>query len=45
MKEIAGFECRNAKKIPRSLCSLAYIDYLDVGILPAVYDAFLVLCH
>ena len=31
MKEI-GFECRNAKKFPRSLCSLAYmyIDYLDI---------------
>ena len=39
MKEIAGFECKNAKKFPRSLGSLAYIDYLDVGVLPAVCEA------
>ena len=25
IKEIAGFKCRNAKKFPRSLCSLAYM--------------------
>ena len=27
----------------RSLRSLAYIDYLDVGVLPAVCEAFIVL--
>ena len=26
-------------KFPRSLCSLAYVDYLDVGVLPAVCEA------
>ena len=34
-------KCEN---FPRSLCSLAYIDYLDVGVLPAVCEAFIVPC-
>ena len=32
-------KCENC---PRSLCSLAYIDYLDVGVLSAVCEAFIV---
>ena len=40
MKEIAGFECRNAKKI------LARIHrYLDVGVLPVVCEALIVPCR
>ena len=33
---------QKCKNLPRSLCSLAYIDYLDVGVLPAVCEAFIV---
>ena len=45
MKEIAGLECRNTRKKICSLCSLGYMDYLDVGVLPAVCEAFIVPCH
>ena len=41
MKEIAGLECRNAK----IFLARTYIDYLDVGVLPVVCEAFIVPCH
>ena len=42
MKEIASFECRNAK-IFIARFARSHIDYLDVGVLPAVCEAFVVL--
>ena len=33
------------KNFVAPLCSLAYVDYLDVGVLPAVCEAFIVPCH
>ena len=39
------FWMQKCANFPRSLCSLAYIHYLDVSVLPAVCEAFIVPCH
>ena len=42
MKELASFEWKNAKIfLARSARSHTYIDYLDVGVLPAICEAFI----
>ena len=44
LREIAGFECENAKNFPRG-SSLAYVDFLDVSVLSVACESFIVPCH